>query len=155
MPNSTGVVSCYPLNLYLFFYLAQQPPSGPGPPHSRGFYITLRHTTLGRTPLDEWRARRGDLYLTTHDTHSRQTSMSPEGFEPTIPANKRPQSYALDRAATGIGQRLLLFWNVALLRFVGINAPFEMPPCRLSVQLFCILESPNKTHDLMAFKKRY
>ena len=28
--------------LFLFFlcFLAQQPPSGPGPPHSRGFYIT-------------------------------------------------------------------------------------------------------------------
>jgi hypothetical protein len=29
-------------------------PSGPGRPHYRGFTITLRHTTLGRTPLDEW-----------------------------------------------------------------------------------------------------
>jgi hypothetical protein len=26
--------------------------------HSWGFYITLRHTTVGRTPLDEWSARR-------------------------------------------------------------------------------------------------
>jgi hypothetical protein len=25
--------------------------SGPRPPHCRGFTITLRHTTLGRTPL--------------------------------------------------------------------------------------------------------
>jgi hypothetical protein len=30
--------------------------SGPGPPHYRGLTITLRHTTLGRTPLDEWSA---------------------------------------------------------------------------------------------------
>ena len=29
--------------------------------------------------------------------------MPPEGFEPAIPASKRPQTYALDRAATGIG----------------------------------------------------
>ena len=28
-------------------------PSGPGYPLYRGFTITLRHTTLGRTPLDE------------------------------------------------------------------------------------------------------
>jgi hypothetical protein len=28
-------------------------PCGPGPPHYRDFTITLRHTTLGRTPLDE------------------------------------------------------------------------------------------------------
>jgi hypothetical protein len=35
----------------------------------------FRHTTVGRTPLDEWSARRRDLYLTTHNTHNRQTSM--------------------------------------------------------------------------------
>ena len=29
--------------------------------------------------------------------------MPPVGFEPTIPAGERPQTYALDRAATGIG----------------------------------------------------
>jgi hypothetical protein len=30
--------------------------------------------------------------------------MPPVGFEPTIPANARPQTYALDVAATGIGR---------------------------------------------------
>ena len=30
---------------------------------------TQRRTTVGRTPLDEWSARRKDLYLTTHNTH--------------------------------------------------------------------------------------
>jgi len=39
------------------------PPRGPWPPHYRGFTITLRHTTLSRTPLDEWSAGRRDLYL--------------------------------------------------------------------------------------------
>ena len=34
--------------------MAQQPLCGQGPPHYRGFTILLRHTTLGRTPLDEW-----------------------------------------------------------------------------------------------------
>ena len=42
---------------------------------------TQRHTTVGRTPLDEWSARRIDLYLTTHNTWNRQSSMSPVGFE--------------------------------------------------------------------------
>jgi hypothetical protein len=67
----------------------------------RGFTITLRHTTLGRTPLDEWPARRRDLYLTTYNTHNRQTSMPPVGCEPTIPVSERPQTHALDRAASG------------------------------------------------------
>jgi hypothetical protein len=78
-------------------------PSGSGTPHYRGFTITLRHTTLGGTPLDEGPARRRDLYLTTHNTHNRQTSMPPAGFEPTIPVSERPQTHALDRTATGIG----------------------------------------------------
>ena len=60
---------------------------------------TQRLTTFGRTPLDEWSAPRRDLYLTTHNTHKRQTSMLPAGFEPTISAGERPQTYALDRAA--------------------------------------------------------
>jgi hypothetical protein len=60
-----------------------------------------RQTTDGRTPLDELLARRIDLYLTTHNTHNRKTSMLPLGFEPTIPAGGRPQTCALDRAATG------------------------------------------------------
>jgi hypothetical protein len=75
----------------LFFCpMSQQPLGGLGRLIFRGFTIRLRHTTLGRTPLDEWSARRRDLYLTTHNTHNRQTSMLPLGFEPTIPVSERP-----------------------------------------------------------------
>ena len=65
---------------------------------------TQRRTTVGRTPLDELSARRRDLYLTTHNTHNRQISMPAVGFEPTISAGERPQTYELDRAATGTGR---------------------------------------------------
>ena len=68
---------------------------------------TERRTTVGRTPLDEWSARRRDLYLTTHNTHNRQISMPPVGFEPTISAGERPQTYALDRTATGTGKQII------------------------------------------------
>ena len=47
-------------------------------------YHTQRRTTVGRTPLDEWSARRRDLYLTTHNTNNRRSSKTPVGFEPTI-----------------------------------------------------------------------
>jgi len=36
----------------IFSPKVQEPPCGPGP-HYRCFTFTLRHTTLGRTPLDE------------------------------------------------------------------------------------------------------
>ena len=39
------------------------------------------HTIVGRTPLNEGSARRRNLYLTTSNTHKRQTSMLPAGFE--------------------------------------------------------------------------
>jgi hypothetical protein len=74
------------------------------PPHYCGFTITLRRTTLGRTPFNEWSAQRKDLYLTTHNTHNRQTSMPPAGFKLTIPASELPQTHAVGHAATGIGQ---------------------------------------------------
>jgi len=86
-----------------FFLPWRSRPSRPRPPHFRGFMITLRHTTVGRTPIDEQSARRRDINLTTHNTHNRQTFMTPEGFEPAIPASERPQTHALDHAATGVG----------------------------------------------------
>jgi hypothetical protein len=43
---------------------------------------SVSHTTLGRTPLNEWSAHRRDLYLTTHSTHKRQTSMPPQDSNP-------------------------------------------------------------------------
>jgi hypothetical protein len=47
---------------------------------------TQRRATVGRTLLDEWSARRRDLYLTTHN---RKTSTPPVGFELTIAADLR------------------------------------------------------------------
>ena len=58
-------------------------------------------TTVGRTPLDKWSVCHRDLYVTTQNTHKWQTSMPPVGFEPTISDGERPQTYSLDRAATG------------------------------------------------------
>ena len=55
------------LAVYTFFFRGSTAPSWSGSAHCRGFTITLRHTALGRTPLDEWSARRRDLYLTTHN----------------------------------------------------------------------------------------
>jgi len=41
---------------------------------------TQWRTTVGRTPLDEWSARRRNLYLTTQDTHHRQDIHAPGGI---------------------------------------------------------------------------
>jgi len=62
-------------------------PCGPGS-QRRGFTITLSHTTLGRTRLDEWWARRRDLYLPTHNIHQKETSMSPGGIRTRNPSTR-------------------------------------------------------------------
>jgi hypothetical protein len=82
--------------------MAQKPPMGPSVliiQASRSHSIKL--TTIGRTPLDEGSARRGNLYLTTHNTHNRHPCRRQDGFEPTIPASELPQTHALECAADG------------------------------------------------------
>jgi len=78
----------------LVLFLAQQPQWARASPFSRFLDHTQRRTTVDRTPLDECLARRRDLYLKTHSTHIRQTSMLPMGFEPAIAASERTQTHA-------------------------------------------------------------
>ena len=92
-----------PFSSHFFLFWGDSPQWARASSFKRFLGHTQRRATVGRTPLDEWSARRRDLYLTTHNTHNRQTSMLPVGFEPTIPASEPPQTHALDRAATGIG----------------------------------------------------
>jgi hypothetical protein len=68
------------------------------------------------TPLDEWSIRRRDLYVTTHNTHKRQISMAPAGFELAIPVSELPQTHTLDSAATGIGKASFVFQMCLVLR---------------------------------------
>ena len=63
---------------------------------------TQRRTTVGRTPLDEWSARRRDLYLTTHNTHNKhpcpQWDSNPRSQQAS---GRRPTP--IDHTATGTG----------------------------------------------------
>jgi len=78
--------------IYFFLLWRCDPTRVMAPSFLRFLDHTQRRTTVGRTPLDEWSARRRDLYLTAYNTHNRQTSMPPVGFEPTISAGERPQT---------------------------------------------------------------
>jgi hypothetical protein len=62
---------------------------------SRSHSHTHTHTHTRLDPLDEWSARRRNLYLTTHNTHNRQTSVLLATFEPAIPASECPQTFAV------------------------------------------------------------
>jgi hypothetical protein len=69
--------------------------------------ITLKHTSQSVGLL--WTRDRpvAETYTWQHKHCTRQTSMPPVGFEPAIPARARPQTYALDRAATGVGENFI------------------------------------------------
>jgi hypothetical protein len=77
---------------HVVFFNGSTAPWGPRPRHFSRLHF--RHTTVSRTPLYEWPARRRDLYLTTHNTHNRQTSMPPGGIRTHNPSK---------RAVAGIG----------------------------------------------------
>jgi len=66
--------------IYIYFLGATTPQWARASSITRFLDHTQRRTTVGRTPLEKWSARRRDLYLTTHNTHNRQTSMPPGGF---------------------------------------------------------------------------
>jgi len=114
-PNGTW--SNLPSYIYIYIFHGATAHSGSSPPHYPGFMIILRHTTLGRTPLDECSARRREFYLTISNTHKGQTSMPPAGFEPKIPASERPQTPALHHAATRIGYRCIISLNCRQSQF--------------------------------------
>ena len=61
-------------------FLARQPPVGQGLLITRFLDHAQRRTTVGRTPLDEWSARRRDLYLTTHNTQQQTDIHAPGGI---------------------------------------------------------------------------
>jgi hypothetical protein len=58
-----------------------------------------RRAKVVRPPLDEWSARRRDLYLTTHNTQDRHP-----GTIKTDTLSRGPQGYAQDRTGTETGR---------------------------------------------------
>ena len=96
--------------IYIYIYMEQ--------PFLMFLDHTQRRSTVGRTPLDEWSARRRDVYLTTHDTHNRQISMPPVGLEPTISAGEwqgRSPAEILGSNPTG-GMDICLLWVSRVVR---------------------------------------
>jgi hypothetical protein len=101
-----------------FFSQWLDSPSWPWPPHCRGFAITLRHITLGRTALDEWSARRRTSTwqhtTLTRDRHpcprrdSNPQSQQAKGRRPT-PENTRSLGSAITILASYIFKRLYFY----------------------------------------------
>ena len=71
------------LSYYFYFAVALRPNASHGLLILEVFLDHTQRTTVGRTPLDEWSARRRDLYLTTHNIYNKH---------PCLRWNLSPQS---------------------------------------------------------------
>ena len=106
------------LALLIFFFLWR---CGPTCAMVSSFLRFLDHTqrriTVGRTPLDEWSARRRDLYLTTHNTQQRTDIHAPGGIRTqnlsrraAVVLRLRPRSHR-DRR-TCLLTLIVLMWRI-------------------------------------------
>ena len=139
----------YSLQRSIFFYWRCGPTRARASSLLRLLDHIQRRTTVGRTPLDEWSARRRDLYLTTHNRqtsrplwNSNPQSQQARGRRPTPyttrpvgPAQRKytkisgePSSYVSIQLTTVIA--LTIFSHC--LSFVGYDLgiyPSEYGPC--------------------------
>ena len=107
--SSGSTTFCLVYRFYWTFWSFSSFSMAPQPLVGQGLLIvdaslsrSVRHTTLCRTPLDEWSARRGDRYLTTHNTHKRHPC--PRRYSnPQSQYLSVSQTHALDSATIGIG----------------------------------------------------
>jgi hypothetical protein len=67
---------------------------------------TQLHTTVGRIPLDEWSARRRDLYPTNKQRSQETDIHDPSGIRTRNPSKQAATDLRVDRSATAIGLRI-------------------------------------------------
>ena len=90
-------------NFVFFFIWRDTPQWARTSSFTRFLDHTQWRTTVDKTPLGKVISpTQRPLHDNTHNTHNRETSVPPVGFEPTILAGERSQTHASDRAATGI-----------------------------------------------------
>ena len=123
---NVGTAQSFKVCLFVFLFWRDSPQLARASSFTRFLNHTQRRTTVGRTPLDKWSARRRDLYPTTHNNHNRPTSIPPGGFEPTISTGERPQTYSLGRAATRTGKASKCTWlNVCLCSITPLRIEYS------------------------------
>jgi hypothetical protein len=97
--RTTCLVHIFLIIIIYLFFMARLPQVGQGllifgDPRLHSY----KHTTLGRTALDERSARCRDLYLTTHNTYNRQTSTNRRDSK----TQSQQATNTLESTATGI-----------------------------------------------------
>ena len=102
-------------SIVLFVFGATAPQWAKASSFARFLDHTQRRTTVGRTAPDAWLALHRNLYLTTHNSHNRQTFIPLVGFEITITYSNVQIKLAMHkcRFRLQLGHyRDLPFWHV-------------------------------------------
>ena len=123
---------------YIFWCCGAATQRGSWPPRSWGFLDhKQRRYTVGRTPLEEWSALRRDFYLTTQDTHNRQISMPPVGFEPKISAGERQtKTKNVNRFEFNIYKMTIMDWRLLSFKFHFFCLLWRCDPTRVMASSF-------------------
>ena len=103
--KTIGCGTCHKTYNYCFYFCGAVTQHGSWPLHSWGSQIT--HDNAPQLVGLLWTSDQLIAETSTwqHTTlNNRQISVLPVGFEPMISAGEQPQTYALDRAATGTGK---------------------------------------------------
>ena len=98
------VVSCGAAHGNFFFLWRCGPTQTMASSFLRFLDHTQRRITVGRLLCTSDQLVVETSTWLTHNTHNRRTPMNLVGFEPTISAGERPETYDLDRLATGTGR---------------------------------------------------
>jgi hypothetical protein len=128
--------------------------SGPGFPHYQGFTITLRHTTLGRTPLDKWSARR---LLPDNAQHSQKRDINArDGIRTRNPSKRAAADPCLrqrchwDRLKQGTGDQ-----NNGFSLNIALDVQFPIPARLLSSYIThrCFYNAASIPNSLVCLSK--
>ena len=130
IPNSSSTYQAFLIYIYIFFFMWRCDPTRV---MASSFLRFLDHTqgrtTVGRTPLDEWSARRRNLYLTTHNTQ--QTNIHAPGGIRTRDLSKR--------VAADLRLRPRGYWYRQMFITVRISWKYSIYQLILVSGLFLIL----------------
>ena len=87
-------------------YVADRPSwrDSPSPPVVEDFEASRSYSDTPHSIGLLWTSHQQDAETSIYPHTTLTTSMPPAGFGPAVPANERPQTHILERAATAIGK---------------------------------------------------
>jgi hypothetical protein len=88
----------------------------------------------------------------THNTPERHTYMLSAGFEPAIPERGRPQTHVLERAVSGIGNKIYLLRHT-LRRFNWKQLGFKMQKKQIHMHIVKNMLNSSSKFTIFAIDK--